>query len=407
MCRGTRAQGAITLLRSDSASRGADACAAIPALLPYLLPRAPAPRRYAPPPDISVLYLPPAPHVRSCRLPPRSAATADEWVAYLRAAAAGEIKAIAGTHRRAKGGEGEDLDEADQPEHVPPAPGFLIRQEGLLHVTAPGGDGRATARMYVVLDPDSRLLLVFSDASRAPGSERAVVDMLSASVTVEPPPGGPPLEDPAAAARAVYISVDDAGMYGGGAPGAGGGAGGARTAAASSSASATTATSYTASVLLAPSSAERDVWLACLAAACDPTTVVQLQDEAKAAAAATSPLLAPTLLHVQLRAGLLAALGAPAERRVALDAGDKTLTVFADARGGARVARALKLTAPGVRIDFACDAGAVAPGWSRLRIEVTAPAANDARPAPALQTHVLRTRGYEAYAAWASAMAAL
>lgn len=326
----------------------------------------------------------------------RSEATANEWVAYLCAAAAGEIAAASGSSRRPKGGEGEDRDELDEPEHVPPAPGFLIRQEGSLQVTAPGRDGRTTARMYVVLDPDSRLLLVFSDASRAPGTERAVVDMLSASVSVEPPPGGPPLEDPAAAPRAVYVSVDDAGIYGG-APGVGAG---------SSRAAAAASTGYTATVLLAPSAAERDVWLACLAAACDPTTVVQLQDETKAVAAATSPLLAPTLLHVQLKAGLLAALGSPAERRVALDANEKLLTIFADARG-AKVARALKLTAPGVRIDFACDAGAVAPGWSRLRIDVTAPEVSDRRTEPVPQTHVLRTRGYEAYVAWASAMAAL
>ena len=45
--------------------------------------------------------------------------------------------------------------------------------------------------LYVLLDPPSRLLLFFDSEDTTPGTERGVVDMLSAVVYPSPPPGAP------------------------------------------------------------------------------------------------------------------------------------------------------------------------------------------------------------------------
>ncbi len=112
----------------------------------------------------------------------------------------------------------------------------------------------------------------------------------------------------------------------------------------------------------------------------------------------------PTLFHVQKNAGMFATLRAAAERQVVLNAAERTIVLFADAKG-AQLSAVLRLDADGVRIVFAADApGTKAPdGWSALRLEITAPSVGDAKPA----THVFRTRNHADYCGWAAALAAL
>jgi len=305
----------------------------------------------------------------------------EEWQSYLTAVAGGkEIKA--GKEGRAKATDFKE--EEDKHDGLPPAPGFLIRQEGTMGASS-AEDGTALKKTILVLDPDSRLLLLFDDNERLAGSERAVVDMLSANVTTEPPEGSPPIPEDFAP-FAMWISVDSYGVYG---PPKG-----------------KNDQAWASTAVITSSVAERDVWLACLAAACDPTTVVQLQDESKAAAATSNPLVVPTMLHQQLKAGFFSSLGSALERKIVLDTAETTLTIYNNSVGS-KVVVILKLTAPGVRIDFACDDKPVAAGWSRLRLEITAPQAKDSRANPQLQSHVLRPRSYQEYTAWASALASL
>ena len=111
-----------------------------------------------------------------------------------------------------------------------------------------------------------------------------------------------------------------------------------------------------------------------------------------------------TLHHCKKNAGLFATLKSPAERMVVLNAAERTIVLFADAKG-ASLSTVLRLDADGVRIHFACDdAGTkTTDGWSNLRLEITAPGVGET----ALQTHIFRTRDYVDYCGWAAALAAL
>lgn len=205
---------------------------------------------------------------------------------------------------------------------------------GWLEVSSPDAKYSPTPfmKLYARLDPSSRLLLFFNSAGMEPGTEKAVVDLLSAVLYNEYPqlasPSAVPVPvPPQPSAPAFWLQVEDEGIFG---PGPG-------------RAPATT--------LVAESAEACATWIAAIAAACDPSTMKQASEEEKAAA----PVLSTALLHSQRGAGIFNALGSTLERKVIVHPASKTLTLYTDARG-VKPAVVLRLAAEhGVRFDFRCD----------------------------------------------------
>jgi hypothetical protein len=255
----------------------------------------------------------------------------------------------------------------DEPNAVPAC-------EGWLDVSTP--DGRSFTRLYAALEPESRLLIFFSSENKEAGSERAVVDMLSAALFPELPPihGAP--QPPTPSSPAFWLQVEEDGIFG---PGPG-------------------RVAVTALVAESPEDLER--WIGVLDAACDAQTMRQQTEEEKAGA----PVLSTTLLHQMKNAGFFNSLGSVLERKVIVHPASKTLTVYTDA-GGSKAAAVLRLSAAGVKFDFRCDEKSPQRNFGNLKVEIEAPIVGGKEGQR--QVHVFRTHTHTEFTSWAAALAAL
>ncbi len=293
------------------------------------------------------------------------ASVADEWLNVLYEAATGEPLAGPGGGGGGGGGGGAAAS---------PAAGdaaTLISREGFLEVSTQNGEG--WDRHWVSVCPHSRLLLFFNSKSKAPGTERAAFDMLSSTLHETPPPGAPIVRG---VVPAFWLSLDNNGVYGptkDGAP-------------------------SPATAVVAGDPSDRARWLQSLTMAMDPSSMATLGGAAAAAPAQPSF----SLWHVQRNAGFLHSLSYPGERSVALNHEERTLCLWLDNKKQ-RLSTVLHLDAPNVKIDFGCET-APRPGWSNLRMDITAPAAG---AEDKYVTHSFQAHTYEEFLQWASALAAL
>jgi len=277
--------------------------------------------------------------------------------------------------------------------HTSSAPGAPKRgvdaREGWLEVSTPDGRAGSFERLWAQLEPASRLLLLFRSEAKAPGSERAVVDMLSADIfDVFPTPDQNVLnapQPPSPSAQIFWLTVEDAAnpdgtsisVFGRG-PG--------RTA--------------TCTALVCASAEDKAGWLLSLAQARDSNTMHMPSEEEKA----NAPILSTSLLHNQLGASFFSSLGSVVERKVIVVPAKKQLSIYSDVKG-TKLAAVLELSADCVRFVFHCDDRSPQPAFSNLRVEITAPqvASRDR----ALQVHNLRARNSAEFGTWAAALAAL
>ena len=317
---------------------------------------------------------------REMTLCAKSASACDAWFEYLTSVASADPRELPGLIADDMGLAGPGMAQ----------PGALVLQEGWVEVSAQ--DGRTWEKRWALLNPESRLLMLFTQPGKETGTERAAIDMLSGAVYALPPtPGAPRVAD----RPCFWVDVDGFSIYGPPKAGTGRDKDGALTPGAGPTA------------FIVSSDAERDAWMGALAAACDPSIAPRVTDaEREAAIADGADKPSETLLHMLKAAGMFNALGSALERKVELNAEEKTITVYANAKGGKEAAK-LNLAAPDVRIEFGCD---VAPNnaWSRLRLEITvAKDLGGSGGKPATQTHVFRPRNHFGFIAWANALAAL
>jgi hypothetical protein len=215
-------------------------------------------------------------------------------------------------------------------------------------------DGSMFKELYVLLDPPSRLLLFFDSEDTMPGSERAVVDMLSAVVYPSPPPGAPHVAN----AHCLWLTGDGGhGVFGAGKGGL----------------------TSPPSALVFNRKADLEDWFRELQRACHATGMSSAPEPPSR-----------TLLHCQHNAGLFSSLRSPVERWVKVSPEEQTLVIHESA-GSVNVARVLKLSADEVKIGFTCEEKGAVKGWGNLRIEVTAMSAYDNK----YETHYLRARNYQ------------
>lgn len=92
--------------------------------------------------------------------------TVEEWDRYLGACALAEIPVPGGVDPVIAGSYADMDDNGEL--SVPPAPGLLVPIEGWLALNTP--DGKGKDRKWVVMDTDSRLLMVFDDNGKGSGT---------------------------------------------------------------------------------------------------------------------------------------------------------------------------------------------------------------------------------------------